>query len=261
MTTIDFITELFCRVDDAMTDSRKHPQALLWPSEIVTLGLLHALKGVGNRAFYRWLMHDCQALFPHLPERTRLFRLFKTHQTWTFHFLATPTLLGIVDSFGIELIHPIREGRSPQQIGRKGVSNHRWIVGGKLCLIINHVGGIIGWVWAPANAHDTWFHPVIDLFQHHSVILGDTGFHAETGDPPNLKLGRRGEWNDRMLIETVLSMLTQVCHFKKVMHRVADYFQARLAFTVALFNLLIQWQGWQADETGFVPLSIAEFSL
>jgi hypothetical protein len=34
-----------------------------------------------------------------------------------------------------------------------------------------------------------------------------------------------------------------------------------LAFTVALFNLLIQWQGWQADESGFVPLSIAEFSL
>ncbi|MGX2040630.1 hypothetical protein ACWJKU_10930 [Methylocaldum sp. MU1018] len=64
---------------------------------------------------------------------------------------------------------------------------------------------------------------MIDRFWHHSVILGDTGFHAETGDPPNLKLCRRGEWNDRMLIETVLSMLTQVCHFKKVMHRVADY--------------------------------------
>jgi len=206
-------------------------------------------------------MHDCRALFPNLPERTRLFRLFKTHQTWTFHFLAKPTLLGIVDSFGIELIHPIREGRSPQQIGRKGLSNHCWIVGGKLCLVVNHVGGIIGWVWAPANAHDTWFHPVIDVFQHRSVIFGDTGFHAETGDPPNLKLCRRGEWNDRMLIETVLSMLTQVCHFKKVMHRAVDYFQARLAFTVALFNLLIQWHGWQADESGFVPLSIAEFSL
>ena len=38
---------------------------------------------------------------------------------------------------GIELIHPIREGRSPQQIGRKGLSNHRWIAGGKLCLLLN----------------------------------------------------------------------------------------------------------------------------
>jgi len=76
-----------------------------------------------------------------------------------------------------------------------------------------------------------------------------------------LKLCQRGEWNDRMLIETVWSMLTQVCHFKKVMHRVADYFQARLAFTVALFNVLVQWQGWKADGAGFVDLSIAEFSL
>jgi hypothetical protein len=52
-----------------------------------------------------------------------------------------------------------------------------------------------------------------------------------------------------------------VCHLKKVMHRVADYFQARLAFTVALFNVLVQWQGWKADDEGFVALSIAEFSL
>src|SRR5436853_7750935 len=55
MTTIDFITALFCQVDDQMPDLPKHPHASLWPSEVVTLGLLHALKGVGNRAFSRWL--------------------------------------------------------------------------------------------------------------------------------------------------------------------------------------------------------------
>ncbi len=261
MTTLDFITELFCRVDDAMTGIPKHTQAVLWPSEIVTLGMLHALKGVGNRAFYRWLTRDYGGLFPRLPERTRLFRLFSTHRAWTFQFLAKPTLLGIVDSFGIELIHPVREGRSPRQIGRKGVSNHRWIVGGKLCLVVNHLGGITGWVWAPANAHDTWFHPIIEAFKDWMVVLGDTGFHAGAGDPPNLKVCVRGEWNDRMLIETVLSMLTLVSHFKKVMHRVADYFEARLAFTVAIFNFLVQWQGWQPDADGFVSLSIADFSL
>jgi hypothetical protein len=53
MTTVDFITDLFCRIDEAMRAFRKHPQAHLWPSEVVTLGVLHALKGVGNRAFYR----------------------------------------------------------------------------------------------------------------------------------------------------------------------------------------------------------------
>ena len=32
MTTVDFITELFCRVDDAMTNCPKHTQASLHPS-------------------------------------------------------------------------------------------------------------------------------------------------------------------------------------------------------------------------------------
>ncbi len=132
MSTLEFITALFCQVDDQMPGLPKRPHATLWPSEVVTLGLLHALKGVGNRAFSRWLTRDYRALFPRLPERTRLFRLFRTHQAWTTPFLASPTLLGIIDTYGIEVIPPIREGRSPRQIGRKGLSNHRWMVGGKL---------------------------------------------------------------------------------------------------------------------------------
>jgi len=88
MSTQDFITELFCRVDDAMHDIPKHNQASLYPSEVVTLALLFAIKGVGNRAFYRWAKRDCLPLFPALPERTRLFRLFAAHQGWSNHFMA-----------------------------------------------------------------------------------------------------------------------------------------------------------------------------
>jgi hypothetical protein len=79
-TSSDFITALFYHVDEQLHDIPKPPEAHLWPSEIVPLGLLHALKGVGNRAFSRWLTRDYRALFPGLPERTRLFRLFKAHQ-------------------------------------------------------------------------------------------------------------------------------------------------------------------------------------
>src|SRR5262249_50271193 len=90
------------------------------------------------------------------------------------------------------------------------------------------------------------------------IVLSDTGFHAAEGDPSNLKLCPRGEWQDRMLVETVLSMLTLVCHLKKVMHRGWAYFQARLAFTMAAFNVLVQWHGLRPYASGFVPLSIAE---
>src|SRR6267143_3609099 len=57
-TTIDFITTLFCQVDDQLAGLPKHPEARLWPSKVVTLGLLHARKGGSNRAFYRWLTRD-----------------------------------------------------------------------------------------------------------------------------------------------------------------------------------------------------------
>ena len=67
MTTLDFITALFCQVDDHLPGIPKHPHANLWPSEIVTLGLLHALKGGGNRAFYRWLTATIARCFPASP--------------------------------------------------------------------------------------------------------------------------------------------------------------------------------------------------
>jgi hypothetical protein len=261
MTTEDFISELFYRVDEAMKNIPKHPLASLWPSEIVTLGVLFALKGVGNRAFYRWLHRDWHPLFPALPERTRLFRLLTTHRTWTDEFLAMPSLLGVVDSYGIELLHPMREGRSAGQIGRKGKSNHRWIVGGKLCVLLNKLGLVVAWDCAGANAPDTAFHPLIEAFENAMIVLGDTAFHATVGDPANLKLCERGFWNTRMVVETVLSMVTGVCHLKKVAHRTWAAFQARLAFTLAAFNLLVQWHGFTPDVHGFVHLSLAEFSL
>src|SRR5260370_21900507 len=98
MTTHDFITALFCQVDDQLPAIPKHPEAHLWPSEIVTLGLLHALKGVRNRAFYRWLTRDYRPLFPRLPERTRLFLLLTTPQDWTTAFLPAPTVLLGIDT-------------------------------------------------------------------------------------------------------------------------------------------------------------------
>ena len=157
MITLDFITALFYEVDEQMRTIPKHPEAHLWPSEVVALGLLHALKGVGNRAFYRWLARDYRPLFPRLPERTRLFRLLKTHQDWAPICLATPTVLGVIDTDGIELIHPMREGRSPQQIGRKGLSNHRGMVGGKLCLLVNQYGLVVAWACDTANVADNTF--------------------------------------------------------------------------------------------------------
>jgi hypothetical protein len=239
MTTVNFITALFYEVDEQIGALPKHAEAHLWPSEVVTLGLLQALKGVGNRAFSRWLTRDSRALFPQLPERTRLLRLFTTHQDWTPAFWAAPTVLGVIDTYGIELIHPMREGRSPQQIGRKGLSNHRWIVGATLCLLLNQWGVSVAWECATANGSANTFQGLMRQCEERLIVLSDTACHAAEGDPHNLTLCPRGAWEDRMLVEPVLSMLTLVCHLKQVMHRGWAYFQARLAFTRAAFNVLL----------------------
>ena len=262
MTTVDFISELFCRVDNAMPKAKKHSQASLFPSEVVTLAILFALKGVGNRAFYRWLSRDYRPLFPKLPERTRLFRLFNTHQPWTQDLMATPSLIGVVDTYGIELIHPRREGRSDQQIGKKGVSNKRWIVGCKLGYVLNHLGLIVDWDVDTANVYDgSAFQDLVERNESDMVLFSDEGFVKKDWHPDNLKICKRGEWNSRMIVETVLSMLTLVNHFKKVMHRKWAYLKSRLAFTMAMFNILVEWDRIQVDEFGCVHFSLAPFSL
>ena len=48
-------------------------------------------------------------------------RVFNSHVDYIDAFLAEPSLIGVADNYGIELLHPRREGRSPKQIGKKGL--------------------------------------------------------------------------------------------------------------------------------------------
>ncbi len=169
--------------------------------------------------------------------------------------------LGGVDSYGIAVLHPLRAGRRAQPIGRKGKSNPRWIVGGKLCLRLNPLGLVVAGDCAGATAPDSAFPPLSEACAEDLSVLSDTAFPAKAGDPPTLKLWARGTWNTRRLVETVLSMLTGVCQLKKVLHRTWAAFQARLAFTLVAFNLLVQWHALKPDSTGVIRLSLAEFSL
>jgi hypothetical protein len=135
MTTADSIIHLFCYVDDRLKGEpsiMKHPQATLDPSERVTIGVLAALKGVSCRAVYRWLKRDYAALCGGLPDRTRLRRALEAHQVWGERLLAAPTFFRVGDSYPIERRFPIREGRRPQQSGRKGKDKGRWTSGSRL---------------------------------------------------------------------------------------------------------------------------------
>lgn len=253
MRTEEIITRLFCIVDDKLGHVNKRKDARLHPSEIITIGLLFSLKGVHFRAFYRWLRGDWLPLFPNLPERTKLHRLLAHYEPLTDQFLVEPQAESIIDSYGVELIHPIREGRSPSQIGEKGLSNHRWIVGVKMCWLITPKGQVIDWGWDSAEIHDQNFRDVGNLRTDQTQIVADSGFRQRGRIDPNWTICQRGERNDRMIIERVFSLITVVNHFKKIFHRSECHLNARFGYIAAMFNCLIEMAGGK--------LAIAQFSL
>jgi len=271
--TNEFIIGLFCRIDDQLREVKKHPQAKLWPSELATLAALFALKGVQGRAFYRWVRGSLSHLFPRLPERTRLFRAMAAHEAWAERFLASPGALGalgVADSYGIELLHPVREWKKRRwgqpkkpRIAKKGRSNRRWIAGVKLGLVLDRFGLVVAWSAADASAHDgRAFQQMIGSLDKRLAVLADSQFHCTHGDPPNLKLCGHGEWNGRMLVETVFSMLTQVCHLKHLYHRSWPHLRAHLGWLLAAWNVVMRWIGMRLDpKTGFVHLHLAQFGL
>src|SRR5215211_7979376 len=160
MSTEDIIIRLFLIVDDRIGPVKKRDDAKLYPSEIVTIGLLFALKGGKFSPFYRWLSANYRHWFPDLPEHSRLTRLLRDYSPFAEWFLDDPSFFTVIDTFGIELIHPRREGRSKKQIGKKGKSNGRWIVGIKLAWLINNAGEVVDWTWHTANEPDNVFRPL-----------------------------------------------------------------------------------------------------
>jgi hypothetical protein len=260
LTPPDFIIALFSAVAQEMLDLPQHPEAQLSPSAVVTRARLCASKGGSTRAFSRGLTRDSLPLFPQVPERTRLARLCQTQTAWTTRVLAVPTVWGVAATSGIALLPPMRDGRRPAQIGQQGQSNHRWIVGGKLGVILHQWGVSCAWDCATANGHAPHFQPLLAPCEGQMLGLADTGFHAKTGDPAHLQVCPRGPWNTRLLVETVWSMLTTVFQSTKVGHRVWASFRARLAWTMVALNLLARW-GMEIDAQAMVHLSIAEFGL
>ena len=134
-------------------------------------------------------------------------------------------------------------------------------MGGKLCVVLNKLGLVAGWNCATANVHGATFQPLLAHYDGQMIILTDTGFHRTQGDPANVKICRRGNRNVRMIVETVFSMMSVVWGTNTMHHRTWDGFEARLAYTMAAFNILTRWHGLQPDRQGRVHLSTAQFTL
>ena len=169
-----------------------------------------------------------------------------------------------IDTYGIELIHPMREGRSPPADWPQRPLEPPLDCRGQTVSPLDRVGGLMwGGRVPPRTSPITPSRGWIRQVDGRMIVLSDTAFHAAEGVPANLKLCQRGEWQDRLphrdgALHADTRLPCQAGHAS----RVGGPFQARLAFTMAAFNVLVLMDGFQPRHgSGFVPLSIAEFSL
>ncbi len=252
MSTEDILIRLFLIVDPAMPDVKKRADARLYPSEVVTIGLMFALKGGKYRPFYRWLAANLGTWFPRLPEQSRLLRLLRDYSHYAERFLKDPSFFTVIDTFGIELIHPRREGRSHNQLGKKGLSNGRWIVGIKVAWLVNDTGEVVDWSWDTANEPDNLFRETATRYDGITITLSDLGFRKQGAPQQNLKFCDKGTWNERYQVESDFSFVEGSCHSKKLYHREEQHLEARLGYLAALINVLLMLTGGVFSFTEFV---------
>ena len=231
-----FIILLFCMVDEQTGDLLQRSDSKLHPSEIVTLALLKLLKKQGYRQFLVWLKNT--GLFPNLPDYSRLCRLFH-HYRHTIEVISRQ--IGnwdwlVIDSILCEVIHPIREGRSVDWVG-KNKSKGRWMVGIRVAATVSPQGDILAWEMDTANIHDKHFAWMVEEFE--IKVLADSGFHSKEGDPDNLQICQRGEHNERMVVESVFSLCTRLLGLNDIVAKTLQGFRLAVASIFALFNTLL----------------------
>lgn len=135
------------------------------------------------------------------------------------------------------------------------------MIGGRFWVMLDTYGRIVEWYFLTLDHPDKAFNTLAAHLQHHTITLTDLGVRDVNGIPDNLKICKKGSWNERMVVETVFSMLTVVCHLKKIFHRTATYIFARFACVAAMFNVLYALFHQLHPMASPFQLSIAEFSL
>ena len=108
MTTDDISLHIFYLVATTLPEVQRHSQAKSYPSELVTIGILFALKGGHSRAFYRWLQRDYGDWFGDgtLPERTVLDFNVCSHLPWRA-VPGKPIKIGVTCSCPIQPSFPL----------------------------------------------------------------------------------------------------------------------------------------------------------
>ena len=70
--------------------------------------------------------------------------------------------------------------------------------------------------------------------------ISDNGFRKKDADSANMRYCDHGEWNERYMIERMLSRITEIFHVKKISHRTVHGIHMRIGATAAAFYILLK---------------------
>ena len=108
----------------------------------------------------------------------------------------------------------------------------------KVVAVVSPGGDILEWNLDTSNIHDTHFAWIVEDFN--VKVLSDTGFHSKNGDPENLKICKRGEQNERMVVESVFSLLKRLLGLNQIQAKTRAGFELAVSSIFALFNFLLE---------------------
>lgn len=274
---MDYLTELFCQIDDfcktfepklhkhlitnnKKTRSRATSVSL---SELMTIMILfHQLRFRQFKIFYNYhLKNFLSREFPHLPSYNRCIELMPRCFLGLFAFLQTIkapcTGISFIDSTKLAVCHNrrIESHQVFKGSAMRGKTSMGWFFGYKLHLIINHLGGIINFKITKGNVDDRA--PVEDLCTGlYGILTGDKGY---LGAPLRDRLARqriqlltpikrnmkRVIWTPfelyllqhRALIETVNDELKNLCQIEHTRHRSITGFMVNLLAGLIAYSL------------------------
>lgn len=274
---MDYITELFCILDDfckkfneelekvlILTNEYKVKKTGLSQSEMMTIVIMFHQSGF--RFFKYFYCHMLQmfwkSAFPKLPSYNRFVEIMPQclqALSCFFHQIkGQDTGMSIIDSTKLVVCHNLRINKHQvfKGLASRGKSSTGWFYGFKLHLVINQLGEIINFKLTSGNIHDvTILEPLTEGLK--GILLADRGyiskakakFLASKGlkilttprknmkKPPQYTEQEKGLLSKRGLIETVNDQLKNIHQIEHSRHRSVNNFMVNLMAAIVAYCL------------------------
>jgi len=252
---IELTINIFAVVDDIIKsikiDPKPGPAGRLSESEILTLMILHPiLKPFCDlKRFHYWLLFNCKHLFPHIPEYSRITRLFNNNREYlmvimqklanlnSFGVVADGTTISVMEAIRGKFAKSFRNARKVYSTSKKN-----WYFGFLLEMVIDSEGKI-SHISIGTGAEVRQLENLLEDLQDKWVLCDRGSRNAEVWEKfwkdKQVKVKITGG-KERQWIENVFGFLKTKLGLDKIRVRKMPSFLSRLYAILCSYNLILE---------------------